>query len=157
MARTESRDAGARQRFAGRTWDGLEPMMKDYAREAVTVAAADFHESLSSTPDGVERLERILNRLCPAPAPPATEDSEWWTLLWGGWFGECLRALHDGAWTMTVYPGSEFAVPTLEFPGGSRVYPTMKVHRRLTLGAAEGLPQFHAMLAERLSAGAHGL
>lgn len=157
MARAESREAAAKRRFAGRKWDGLEPMMEDYAREAVAVAADDFHEGLSPTRDGVARLEHILNRLCPAPASPAPEDGEWWTMLWGAWFGECLRTLHGGAWTMTVYPGTEFAVPTLELPGGSRVYPTMKVHRRLTLGAAEGLPQFHAMLTGRLSAGGSAL
>ncbi len=157
MARAETGDKAARKRFAGRQWDGLEAMIEDHAREAARGAANDFHEEIDFTEAGLERLERILNRLCPAPAALAPEDGAWWTLLWGAWFGECLRTLHGGAWTMTVYPGTEFAVPTLGFPGGSRVYPTMKVHRRLTLGASEGLPGFYAMLAERLSAGERGL
>ncbi len=150
--RKPAHDAAARKRFAGKKWDGLEPMIEDYAREAEAVAAADFREPLALAEPSIERLERILNRLSPAPEPLGAEDSEWLTLLWGAWFGELLRHLHGGAWTMSVYPGSDFAVPTLELANGSRLYPTMKVHRRLTLGAAESLPAFHAMLRARLDA-----
>ncbi len=155
MARGEAVSRAARKRLAGTKWDDLAPMMEAYAREAAVVASGEFGEDLAR--DGIKRLEGILSRICADPAPLAPEDGEWWTLLWGAWFGECLRALHGGEWTMTIYPGGEFVVPTLELPGGSRVYPTMKVHRRLTLGEAEGLPRFHAMLAGRLSAGERGL
>ncbi len=61
---------------------------------------------------------------------------------------------------MTVYPGSEFSVPTLELgreaDGGlsSRLYPMMKVHRRLCLGRGESLPAFYRMVATRLLGGA---
>ncbi len=144
------RDAAARKRFAARKWDSLEAMVEDYAREAVTVARADFHKDLMETPAALDRLESILNRLSPAPGPLSAADSEWLTLLWGSWFGEFLRNLHGGAWAMTLYPGTDFSVPTLELPNGSRLYPTMKVHRRLTLGVGESLPAFHAMLVSRL-------
>ncbi len=143
------REKQARKRFDGRKWDGLEAMIEGYAAEAIAIAKADFHEDLSYTEESLQRLERILNRLCPAPAPLAAEDGEWWTVLWGSWFGELLRQLHGGAWAMTVYPGSDYSVPTLEVDG-SRLYPMMKVHRRLSMGAGEGIPAFHAMLAARL-------
>ena len=143
-------DRAARKRFAGRQWAGLEPMLEDYAREAGAVAQADFHEELAWAPASIDRLERILNRLSPAPGPLAQADGDWLSLLWGSWFGELLRRLHGGAWAMTLYPGTEFAVPTLELPNGSRLYPTMKVHRRLSLGAGESLPAFYAMLLSRL-------
>ncbi len=143
------REKQARKRFNGRKWDGLEPMIESYAAEAIAIAKTDFREDLSYGEESLEGLERILNRLCPAPAPLAAEDGEWWTLLWGSWFGELLRRLHGGAWSMTVYPGGNYAVPTLEVDG-SRLYPMMKVHRRLSMGAAESIPAFHAMLAVRL-------
>ena len=143
------REKQARKRFTGRQWDGLEPMIESYAAEAIAIAKADFHEDLSYGEDSLHRLESILNRVCPAPAPLAADDGEWWTLLWGSWFGELLRRLHGGAWMMSLYPGSDFAVPTLEVDG-SRLYPMMKVHRRLSMGAGEGIPAFYAMLAPRL-------
>ena len=132
-------------------------MIEAHAREAAAVALADFHEKLEWNAASLERLERILNRLCPAPEPLPSADGDWWTLLWGSWFGELLRRLHGGTWAMSLYPGSDFAVPSLELengPGGaiSRLYPTVKVHRRLTLGAGESLPAFYAMLSARLAA-----
>ena len=150
------RETEARKRLSSREWTGLEAMIAGYADEARLVARIDFHEDLDDTAASLERLERILNRLCPAPEPLPAGDSQWLTLLWGSCFGELLRALHGGEWTMTLYPGTDFSVPTLEISGSRPhplvVYPMMKVHRRLTLGAVESIPAFYALLAARLGA-----
>ncbi len=151
------RDNTARKRLGDKQWNGLEPMIEAYAKEAVTIAHADFREELDWSAASLDRLERILNRLCPAPEPLPSADGDWWTLVWGSWFGELLRRLHGGTWAMSLYPGSDFAVPTLEIENGpdgavSRLYPTVKVHRRLTLGAGESLLAFYAMLSARLAA-----
>ncbi len=151
------RDTQARKRFKDRQWDSLEAMIEAYAAEAVLIAQADFHEQLGYDEASLARLERILNRLCPAPEPLPSDDSGWLTLLWGSFFGELLRHLHGGAWAMTLYPRGEFSVPTLEIGASpaaapSRLYPMMKVNRRLTLGADEGIPAFYAMLRTRLAA-----
>ncbi len=156
--RVGKRDSEARKRLGDRKWSGLEPMLEEYAKEAVAIARVDFHEELDWNVASVDRLERMLNRLCPAPEPLPPADGDWWTLLWGSWFGELLRRLHGGHWAMSVYPGSDLAVPTLEMENGperaiSRLYPTVKVHRRLTLGAGESLPAFYSMLSARLAAG----
>ncbi len=150
MERAQTRDGAARKRFGGKQWTGLEPMLQDYADEAAAIARADYREELAYEAASIDRLERILNRLSPAPGPLSPADSEWLILLWGSWFGEFLRRLHGGAWTMTLYPGTEFSVPTLELANGSRLYPTMKVHRRLSLGAGESLPAFYSMLLSRI-------
>ena len=163
------RDKQARKRFADKKWDGMEPMVEAYAAEAILIAKADFHEELAYDEASLPKLERILNRLCPAPSPLPAEEGRWLTLLWGSFFGELLRHRHGGMWAMTVYPGSELSVPTLEMSGapadaittaatgstalpGSRLYPMMKVHRRLSLGAQEGIPAFYTMLSARLAA-----
>jgi hypothetical protein len=52
---------------------------------------------------------------------------------------------------MSEYPGENFAVPTLEI-GGSRIYPLLKVQRRLTMGASESLVTFAEMARKRLDA-----
>lgn len=144
------REKAARKLLEGKQWPGLEAMIADYADEAIVVAQTDFREVLNWEMASLARLDRILNRLSPAPDPVPPSDSDWLTLLWGSYFGEFLRHLHGGAWEMTLYPGSGFSVPTLSIDG-SRLYPMMKVHRRLSLGASESLPAFYAMMTARLS------
>jgi hypothetical protein len=148
--RVKDRSTKARERLKDRKWDGLELMMESHAAEAIAAAKADFHEALDWDDSSIERLERILNRLCPAPSPLPAEEGEWLTILWGSYFGELLRHLHGGQWSMSVYPGSDFSVPTLEVEG-ARLYPTLKVHRRLSLGAGEGLQAFYIMMLGRLA------
>jgi hypothetical protein len=153
----------SRERLEQAKYETLEAMIAAYAAEAVRVARADFRETLDYQPASLDRLEAILNRLCPAPDPLPPADADWLTLLWGSYFGELLRTLHGGVWSMSVYPGGDFSVPTLEIPvpfaalgnlpgAGSRVFPTLKVHRRLSLGSGESLPAFYTMIAARLSA-----
>jgi hypothetical protein len=50
---------------------------------------------------------------------------------------------------MTQYPGGMAAVPAIDVRG-SRVFPLMKVFRRLTEGEEEDLRTFYAMVTERL-------
>jgi hypothetical protein len=144
------RSTKARERLKDKKWKGIEPMIEAHAAEAIAVAKADFHELLEWDDSSIEPLERILNRLCPEPSPLPVEEGEWLTILWGSYFGELLRHLHGGEWSMSVYPGSDFSVPTLEIEG-AHLYPTLKVHRRLSLGAGESLPAFYIMMLGRLA------
>jgi hypothetical protein len=50
---------------------------------------------------------------------------------------------------MTQYPGGAMAVPAIEVRA-SRLFPLMKVYRRLTVGDEEDLRAFYAMVTERL-------
>ena len=50
---------------------------------------------------------------------------------------------------MTIYPGGAISVPAIEVRG-SRLFPLMKVFRRLTVGEEEDLRAFYAMVTERL-------
>jgi hypothetical protein len=50
---------------------------------------------------------------------------------------------------MTQYPGGMAAVPAIEVRA-SRLFPLMKVYRRLTVGDEEDLRAFYAMVTERL-------
>ena len=47
------------------------------------------------------------------------------------------------------YPGAVASVPTLAVRG-ARLYPLMKVYRRLTLGPQENLATFYKMVSGRL-------
>ncbi len=69
--------------------------------------------------------------------------------LWGSYLGEVLRRRYAGSWEMTPYPGGMAAVPAVDVRG-SRLFPLMKVYRRLTMGEEEDLRSFYAMVTERL-------
>ena len=69
--------------------------------------------------------------------------------LWGSYLGEVLRRRYAGSWEMTQYPGGMVAVPSIDVRG-SRLFPLMKVYRRLTVGEEEDLRAFFAMVTERL-------
>jgi hypothetical protein len=140
-----------RDQLASATFDSLDGMMQAYAAEAVRIAASEHRSKLDYSPASIETLENILNAHAPAPET----DLEWLTKLWGSYFGEVFRRRYCAEWTMSEYPGGKFAVPTLEI-GGSRIYPLLKVHRRLTLGASESLVSFAEMVRKRLD-GAHPL
>ena len=60
-----------------------------------------------------------------------------------------LRRRYAGSWEMTQYPGGVAAVPAVEVRG-SRLFPLMKVYRRLTAGEEEDLRGFFTMVTERL-------
>lgn len=132
-------------KLADRTFDSLAAMMQAYAKEAVRIAASEHAVNLDYSPTSIGALDGILSQL----APSQEIDLERLTKLWGSYFGEVLRRRYASEWTMSEYPGGKFAVPTLEI-GGSRIYPLMKVHRRLTMGESESLVTFQQMVEKRL-------
>lgn len=122
--------------------DSIGGMMIAYAQEAVRIAWSDHRQRLDLSESSIDVLEAILEG-------QADSDLEFQTKLWGGYFGEVLRAQFGGEWEMTEYPGANFSVPTVRIAGSS-LYPLIKVHRRLTMGASESLPAFYRMIAARL-------
>lgn len=128
----------------------IEEMIRSYADEAVVVARQQHRVSLDFTPASVSALERLLDG-------QAAVDLEFQSRLWGSYFGEVLRHRWNGTWMLAPYPGNreiadrvDALVPTLEI-AGSRLWPTMKVYRRLTLGAAENLSTFYGLVEKRLA------
>jgi hypothetical protein len=135
----------AKERLTNTSFDSLDAMMQAYAAEAVRVAASEHRTKLDYSTTSIDALESILNTLVQPPA----EDLEWLTKLWGSYFGEVFRRRYSSTWTMSEYPGGQLAIPTVEI-GGSRIYPLLKVHRRLTMGEGENLVAFTQMASKRL-------
>jgi hypothetical protein len=135
----------AKERLTNTSFDSLDAMMQAYAAEAVRVAASEHRAKLDYSTTSIDALESILNTLVQPPA----EDLEWLTKLWGSYFGEVFRRRYSSTWTMSEYPGGQLAIPTVEI-GGSRIYPLLKVHRRLTMGEGENLVAFTQMASKRL-------
>ena len=129
-------------KLAESNFASLAEMMDAYAEEAVSVAWNDHRQRLDRSESSVDVLERILDG-------QAAADLEFQTRLWGSYFGEVIRRRFGGEWELTQYPGAVAAVPTLEVRG-ARLYPLMKVYRRLTLGPDENLAAFYKMVSGRL-------
>jgi len=119
--------------------------MAGYARAAADLAKSQFKQKLDFTAESIYNLDDIL--VLVAESPELDLDFE--VRLWGGYLGEVLRRRYAGTWEMTQYPGGAAAVPAVEVRG-SRLFPLMKVYRRLTIGTEEDLRAFFAMVTERL-------
>jgi hypothetical protein len=133
----------ARAKLAESNFASLSDMMAAYAEEAVRVAWADHRRRLDLSESSVEVLEQILDG-------QSDEDLEFQTRLWGSYFGEVIRGRYAGEWELAPYPGSGVAVVPTLVVRGARLYPLIKVYRRLTLGRGENLPAFYTMISNRL-------
>ena len=134
-----------RKRLESAIYPDLGAMMEGYARAAVEFAQRDFQQKLDFTSDSIDGLDDILVLVGESPEL----DLDFEVRLWGSYLGEVLRRRYAGSWEMTPYPGGAVSVPAVDVRG-SRLFPLMKVYRRLTTGEEEDLRAFYAMVTERL-------
>lgn len=134
-----------RKRLESAAYSDLGAMMEGYALAAVEAARNDFQQNLDYSADSVDTLDEILVLVGESP----DRDLDFEVRLWGSYLGEIIRQRYAGSWEMTQYPGGTVAVPAVDVRG-SRLFPLMKVYRRLTAGEEEDLRSFYAMVTERL-------
>ncbi len=134
-----------RNRLESTAFPDLGAMMEGYAQAAVELARTEFERELDYTSDSVDALDDLLVVVGESPE----KDLDFEVRLWGSYLGEVLRRRYAGGWEMTQYPGGTVAVPAVDVRG-SRLFPLMKVYRRLTAGEEEDLRSFYTMVTERL-------
>ena len=134
-----------RKQLESTSFPDLGAMMEGYAQAAAELAHTEFGQRLDFTSDSIDGLDDILVRVGESPEL----DIDFEVRLWGSYLGEVLRRRYAGSWEMTQYPGGVAAVPAVELRG-SRLFPLMKVYRRLTEGEEEDLRAFYSMVTERL-------
>ena len=134
-----------RQRLESPNYPDLGAMMETYAQTAADLGTTEFQQKLDFTSESIDALDEILVLVGESPEL----DLDFEVRLWGSYLGEVLRQRYAGSWEMTVYPGGAAAVPSIDVRG-SRLFPLMKVYRRLTAGEEEDLHTFFAMVTERL-------
>jgi hypothetical protein len=134
-----------RKRLESATYPDLGGMMDGYARAAAELAKKEFKQNLDFTSDSIDGLDDILVMVSESPELDVDFESR----LWGSYLGEIVRRRYAGTWEMTQYPGGVVAVPSVEVRG-SRLFPLLKVYRRLTVGEEEDLRAFFSMVTERL-------
>ena len=141
----------SKAKLDAQTFDSIDAMIRAYAEEAVLIARQQHRASFDYSPASVQALERLVDG-------QAAVDLDFQSRLWGSYFGEVLRRRWNGLWLLASYPGSreltgraDAVIPTLDV-AGSRLWPTMKVYRRLTLGETENLSTFYNLVEKRLAA-----
>jgi len=123
----------------------LGAMMEGYADAAVGLARQEYNQLLDYSAESIDVLDEVLVLVGETP----DHDLDFEVRLWGSYLGEILRRRYAGSWEMTSYPGGTAAVPAVEVRG-SRLFPLIKVYRRLTVGDEEDLRSFYTMVTERL-------
>jgi hypothetical protein len=134
-----------REKLESQPFADLGSMMQGYAKAAIQVADNEYRRKLDFSPDSVNALDEIVVLLSESP----DIDLDFESRLRGSYLGELLRNRYSGSWEMTQYPGGQVAVPAVDVRG-SRLFPLMKVYRRLTIGEEEDLPSFYEMVTGRL-------
>ena len=132
------------------THDSVDSMIEAYAQQAVTIAR-EFNARLDYSEDSLMELEGILSQLAldlPQGGPSADELTEM-CKMWGCYFGEVVRRRFSGDWSIDTYPGKQFATLTLTV-AGNKLFPSMKIHRRLTEGEVENVWSFYKMVKAKL-------
>ncbi len=137
--------AHLRKRLESAKFPDLGTMMEGYAQAASELGGSQFNQKLDFTSESIDALDEILVLVSESPEL----DVDFEVRLWGSYLGEVLRRRYAGAWEMTQYPGGVAAVPAVDLRG-SRLFPLMKVYRRLTEGEEEDLRAFYSMVTERL-------
>ena len=134
-----------RKHLESAIYPDLASMMEGYAQASASLAMSQFGMKLDFSAESVDSLDEILVLVGESPEL----DLEFEVRLWGSYLGEVLRRRYAGTWEMSSYPGGPNAVPAVEVRG-SRLFPLMKVYRRLTEGSEGDLGSFFASVTERL-------
>lgn len=125
--------------------DTVAAMAETYAQKAVS-AARSLNAQLDFSEESLQTLETILDR---AAHRSANQDLNETCKMWGSYLGEVVRRRFGGDWSIETYPGKQFATLTLSV-NGSKLFPSMKIHRRLTGGEADNIWSFYKMVKSRL-------
>jgi hypothetical protein len=120
-------------------------MAEAYAEQAVRIAAG-LNCLLDYSEESLMRMETIFDQPSKQQSEPDISEV---CKIWGSYLGEVVRRRFGGDWSIETYPGKSFATLTLTV-NGSRLFPSIKVHRRLTRGRDESVWTFYQMVRERL-------
>jgi hypothetical protein len=139
-----------------KTHDSVESMVRAYSQAAVELAR-EFKTALDYTENSVMEVEVILSQFVNdlASGKPPANDMDEMCKLWGSYLGEVVRRRFGGEWGIETYPGKEFATLTLNV-GGNKLFPSMKIHRRLTVGENDNVWTFYKMVKAKLEAAPGG-
>ena len=126
-------------------------MMQAFAEQAVRLGH-EFKINLDYSERSLEQVEQLLARFHDelTSANPGSKLEEM-AKIWGGYLGEVVRRRFGGEWSIEKYPAGDFLIVTLNV-NGARLFPSMKVHKRLTEGSSENIWSFYQSVRAKLAA-----
>lgn len=137
----------------------ISEMMESYAAEAVR-RGREFNAAFDYSESSLQALEPILTQIAArrskfnhseaASLDPAHQDFDADSRIWGAYFGETIRRLWGGDWGVETYPGTSAPVISVDI-GGAKLFPVMKIYRRLTQGENENVWKFYQMVRKKFS------
>ena len=133
--------------------ESVTAMAEAYAGQAVTLARK-FKAELDFSENSVMELETILAALAAEMHDVSGDGVNEACKTWGSYLGEVVRRHFGGEWSIETFPGKQFATLTLSV-NGSKLFPTVKIHRRLTEGEGENVWSFYKMVKSRLQSSAN--
>jgi hypothetical protein len=130
--------------------DSVDAMASFYAERAVALAR-EFQTQLDYSENSVMEVETILAALSQdlPVSKPSDDDVSEICKVWGSYLGEVVRRRFGGKWSIETYPGKQFATLTLN-TNGNKLFPSIKVHRRLTEGDGDNVWNFYRMVKDKL-------
>lgn len=131
------------------THDSVNAMAGAYAEKAVR-KALEFNTQLDYSENSLLEVEAILSELAPKSAGLSGDEAGEICKIWGSYLGEVVRRHFGGEWSVETYPGKRFATLTLSV-GTNKLFPTMKIHRRLTHGENDSVWSFYKMVKVKLA------
>ncbi len=137
--------------------ESVSAMAAAYAEKAVAMAR-EFNAQLDYGEKSLMEVEAILAQLSAGPQTQTQtqiKDVAEVCKMWGSYLGEVVRRRFGGEWSIETYPGKQFATLTLSVRG-NKLFPTMKIHRRLTQGRDDNLWLFYEMVKRKLEAAPGG-
>ena len=143
-----------------RSGNDIARMMQDYAEQAVRLAR-QLHIELDYSEASLQQVDGLLDRWhkqrqagqYDAALDGQTQENsvDEMSRIWGGYLGEVVRRRFGGEWTIENYPAGDFPIVALNV-NGARLFPAMKIHKRLTNGAVDNLLPFYQNVRARLGA-----
>src|SRR5947209_20315521 len=132
--------------------DSVDEMAHAYAEQAVTVAR-EFKTQLDYSENSLLEVEAILAQLAREmpTSKPSSDDVSELCKMWGCYLGEVVRRRFGGEWSIETYPGKQFATLTLNV-SDNKLFPSLKIHRRLSEGDGDNVWTFYKMVRSRLEA-----
>ena len=111
----------------------------------------EFNVHLDYSENSLQEVEHLLGRLHDDMSKSDANKIEGMAKIWGGYFGEVVRRHFGGEWSIEKYPAGDFLIVTLNV-NGARLFPSMKVHKRLTQGSGEDIWNFYQSVRAKLQA-----
>ena len=134
-------------------------MMVAYAEDAIDMAKTNFGVTLDYSEASIETVEVCLAKLHDALPKgffgklfrrgPTDDEIRTVAMMFGGYIGEVFRQHHGGEWLLAQAPQQQGPVVTLQVAGGSQIWPTAKVYKRLLHGPENDVWAYYCIITSK--------